>query len=167
MIARSVLGPCLVIGLTACYPGRSVDSNTEFASVTTLKDKEATFTTVTEYALPDTVLYVPKAVDGKEVPAATQAGYPADAPHQPQRARMDGSRQCQDDAGRRVRRRRRYHRDERLLGIRLVGLLGLVPVLAHGLGSVHQLVLPGILVPVQLLHGNGHGGNGRRESASH
>jgi hypothetical protein len=73
MLARSILGPCLVIGLTACYPGRSVDNNTEFASVTTLKDKEATFANVKTYALPDTVLYVPKTEDGKEVPAATQA----------------------------------------------------------------------------------------------
>jgi hypothetical protein len=73
MIARSILGLCLVIGLTACYPGRSVDNNTEFASVTTLLDKEASFSTIKTYALPDTVLYVPRNEDGTQVPAATQA----------------------------------------------------------------------------------------------
>ena len=72
MLARSTLGiTWLALTAMACYPDRSVDSTTEFASVTTLVDKEADFATVTKYALPDTVLYVPKAED--EVPAATQA----------------------------------------------------------------------------------------------
>ena len=72
MLARSTLGiTWLALTAIACYPDRSVDSTTEFASVTTLFDKEADFATVTKYALPDTVLYVPKLED--EVPAATQA----------------------------------------------------------------------------------------------
>ena len=72
MLARSILGiTWLALTAIACYPDRSVDSTTEFASVTTLFDKEADFETVTRYALPDTVLYVPKLED--EVPAATQA----------------------------------------------------------------------------------------------
>jgi hypothetical protein len=72
MLARSTLGiTWLALTAMACYPDRSVDSTTEFASVTTLFDKEADFATVTKYALPDTVLYVPKLED--EVPAATQA----------------------------------------------------------------------------------------------
>ena len=72
MLARSTLGiTWLALTAMACYPDRSVDSTTEFASVTTLFDKEASFETVTKYALPDTVLYVPKLED--EVPAATQA----------------------------------------------------------------------------------------------
>jgi len=72
MLARSTLGiTWLALTAIACYPDRSVDSTTEFASVTTLFDKEASFETVTKYALPDTVLYVPKLED--EVPAATQA----------------------------------------------------------------------------------------------
>ena len=72
MLARSTLGiTWLALTAMACYPDRSVDSTTEFASVTTLVDKAADFATVTKYALPDTVLYVPKLED--EVPAATQA----------------------------------------------------------------------------------------------
>jgi Domain of unknown function (DUF4136) len=72
MLARSILGiTWLALTAIACYPDRSVDSTTEFASVTTLFDKEADFETVTRYALPDTVLYVPALED--EVPAATQA----------------------------------------------------------------------------------------------
>jgi len=72
MLARSTLGiTWLALTAIACYPDRSVDSTTEFASVTTLFDKEASFETVTKYALPDPVLYVPKTED--EVPAATQA----------------------------------------------------------------------------------------------
>ena len=72
MLARSTLGiTWLALTAIACYPDRSVDSTTEFASVTTLFDKEADFATVTKYALPDTVLYVPKLED--EVQAATQA----------------------------------------------------------------------------------------------
>ena len=72
MLARSILGiTWFALTAIACYPDRSVDSTTEFASVTTLFDKEADFETVTRYALPDTVLYVPKLED--EVPAATQA----------------------------------------------------------------------------------------------
>jgi hypothetical protein len=72
MHGRTTLGIAL-LGLTtmACYPDRSVDATSEFASVTTLFDQEAEFTTVTKYALPDTVLYVPRAED--EVPAVTQA----------------------------------------------------------------------------------------------
>jgi hypothetical protein len=71
MIGRSILGLAwLVLGLTACYPDRAVDSTSEFATVTTLYDKAAPFESVTKYALPDTVLYVPK--DSAEVPAATQ-----------------------------------------------------------------------------------------------
>jgi hypothetical protein len=72
MFGRSIRG---VVGLAfaaaACYPGRSVDSTTEFASVTTSFDTEADFATVTRYALPDTVMYVPRGDD--EVPAVTQA----------------------------------------------------------------------------------------------
>ena len=72
MLARSILGiTCLALIATACYPDRSVDATSEFASVTTLFDQEAEFTTVTKFALPDTVLYVPRAED--EVPAVTQA----------------------------------------------------------------------------------------------
>jgi hypothetical protein len=71
MIGRSTLGLAwLVLGLTACYPDRAVDSTSEFATVTTLYDKAAPFGSVTKYALPDTVLYVPK--DSAEVPASTQ-----------------------------------------------------------------------------------------------
>ena len=72
MIGRSSLGIAwLALAAAACYPDRSVDSATEFASVTTLYDKAAPFETVKKYALPDTVLYVPKE-EGKEVPAVTQ-----------------------------------------------------------------------------------------------
>jgi len=73
MIGRSSLGIAwLALAATACYPDRSVDSTTEFASVTTLFDKAAPFASITKYALPDTVLYVPKE-EGKEVPAVTQS----------------------------------------------------------------------------------------------
>jgi hypothetical protein len=72
MIGRSSLGIAwLALAATACYPDRSVDSTTEFASVTTLFDNQASFQTITKYALPDTVIYVPK-LEGKEVPAVTQ-----------------------------------------------------------------------------------------------
>lgn len=72
MLGRTTLGIAwLALTATACYPDRSVDATSEFASVTTLFDQEAEFTTVTKYALPDTVLYVPRAED--EVPAVTQA----------------------------------------------------------------------------------------------
>ena len=71
MIGRSPLGIAwLALAATACYPDRSVDSTTEFASVTTLYDRAAPFESITKYALPDTVLYVPKE-EGKEVPAVT------------------------------------------------------------------------------------------------
>src|SRR5690349_25010657 len=73
MTGRTTLGlACIVLGLsaTACYPDRAVDSTSEFATVTTLYDKAAPFGSVTKYALPDTVVYVPK--DSAEVPAATQ-----------------------------------------------------------------------------------------------
>src|SRR5690349_6514076 len=73
MTGRTTLGlACIVLGLsaTACYPDRAVDSTSEFATVTTLYDKAAPFGSVTKYAMPDTVLYVPK--DSAEVPAATQ-----------------------------------------------------------------------------------------------
>ena len=72
MIGRSSLGIAwIALAATACYPDRSVDSTTEFASVTTLFDNQASFQTITKYALPDTVLYVPR-LEGNEVPAATQ-----------------------------------------------------------------------------------------------
>jgi hypothetical protein len=72
MLGRTTLGIAwLALTATACYPDRSVDATSEFASVTTLFDQEAEFATVTKYALPDTVLYVPRAED--EVPAVTQA----------------------------------------------------------------------------------------------
>ena len=72
MIGRSTLGIAwLALVATACYPDRSVDSTSEFASVTTAIDNTADFSTITKYAMPDTVLYVPK--EDKEVPAATQA----------------------------------------------------------------------------------------------
>ena len=71
MLGRSTLGiTWLALTAMGCYPDRSVDSTAEFAAVSTLFDKEAVFTTVTKYALPDTVLYVPKG--DKEVPALTQ-----------------------------------------------------------------------------------------------
>ena len=73
MLGRSIVGiTCLALAAMACYPDRSVDSTTEFATVTTLYDKAAPFEAVSKYALPDTVLYVPKQ-EGKEVPAATQS----------------------------------------------------------------------------------------------
>jgi uncharacterized protein DUF4136 len=62
---------CLGI-VAACYPERSVDSTTEFASVTTLVDTATNFSTVTRYAMPDTVLYIP-GNDRDEVPAAVQS----------------------------------------------------------------------------------------------
>ena len=72
MIGRSSLGIAwLALAAMACYPDRAVDSTTEFAAVTTLYDNQASFQTITKYALPDTVLYVPK-LEGKEVPAVTQ-----------------------------------------------------------------------------------------------
>jgi len=72
MIGRSSLGVAwLALAATACYPERSVDSTTEFAAVTTLYDKTAPFATITKYALPDTVIYVPTK-EGEEVPAAAQ-----------------------------------------------------------------------------------------------
>lgn len=72
MIGRSSLGiASIALAAIACYPDRAVDSTTEFASVTTLYDNQASFQTITKYALPDTVLYVPKDED-KEVPAVTQ-----------------------------------------------------------------------------------------------
>jgi hypothetical protein len=72
MIGRSSLGVAwLALAAMGCYPDRSVDSTTEFASVTTLFDNQASFETITKYALPDTVLYVPK-LEGNEVPAVTQ-----------------------------------------------------------------------------------------------
>ena len=57
----------------ACYPGRSVDSTTQLASVTTTFDDSADFASATRYAMPDTVLYIPADEDGDQVPAATQA----------------------------------------------------------------------------------------------
>lgn len=72
MIGRSTVGLAwLVLGLTACYPDRAVDSTSQFATVTTLYDKAAPFASITKYALPDTVLYVP--ADSAEVPATTQS----------------------------------------------------------------------------------------------
>ena len=72
MIGRSSLGvACLALSAIACYPDRAVDSTTEFASVTTLYDNTASFQTITKYALPDTVIYVP-AKEEEEVPALTQ-----------------------------------------------------------------------------------------------
>ncbi len=72
MIGRSSLGVAWVaLAATACYPDRAVDSTTEFAAVTTLYDKTAPFATITKYALPDTVIYVPTK-EGQEVPAVTQ-----------------------------------------------------------------------------------------------
>jgi hypothetical protein len=72
MIGRSTLRiACLTLALGACYPDRSVDGTTEFASVTTAFDQAASFGTITKYALPDTVLYVPRR-EGEEVPALTQ-----------------------------------------------------------------------------------------------
>lgn len=72
MIRRSSFGIAgLALAAMACYPDRSVDSTTEFASVTTLYDNQASFQTITKYAIPDTVLYVPRE-EGKEVPAVTQ-----------------------------------------------------------------------------------------------
>jgi hypothetical protein len=73
MTGRTTLGLAWIVlglGTAACYPDRAVDSNSEFATVTTLYDKTAPFQNVTKYAMPDTVLYVPK--DSAEVPAATQ-----------------------------------------------------------------------------------------------
>lgn len=73
MIGRStVIVACLALVSLSCYPGRSVDATSEFASVTTLYDNQASFETITKYALPDTVIYVPEKED-EEVPAATQA----------------------------------------------------------------------------------------------
>ena len=73
MIGRSTFGiACLAVVTVACYPGRSVDATSEFVSVTTLYDKAAPFEAITKYALPDTVLYVPRK-DKEEVPAATQS----------------------------------------------------------------------------------------------
>ena len=72
MIGRSTFGiACLAVVTVACYPGRSVDNTSEFVSVTTLYDQAAPFEAVKKYALPDTVLYVPKK-ENEEVPAATQ-----------------------------------------------------------------------------------------------
>src|SRR6476469_11076300 len=73
MIGRSSLGVAawLALAATACYPERSVDSTTEFAAVAVLYDKKAPFATITKYALPDTVIYVPTK-EGQEVPAVTQ-----------------------------------------------------------------------------------------------
>ena len=72
MIGRSSLGIAwLALAATACYPDRAVDSTTEFAAVTTLYDNQAPFETITKYALPDTVIYVPQKED-EEVPALTQ-----------------------------------------------------------------------------------------------
>ena len=68
MIGRSTVGiACLAVVTVACYPDRSVDATSEFASVTTLYDQTAPFETITKYALPDTVLYVPKK-ENEEVP---------------------------------------------------------------------------------------------------
>ena len=69
MLERLLLGISCA-ALAACYPGRSVDSSTEFASVTTSVDSAVNFATVTRYALPDTVMYVPRGDD--EVPPITQ-----------------------------------------------------------------------------------------------
>ncbi len=56
MMKRWILGvACVAIVTTGCYPERSVDSSTEFAAVTTLFDTTANFSTITRYALPDTV----------------------------------------------------------------------------------------------------------------
>ena len=72
MIGRSSVGVAwLALSAIACYPDRAVDSTTEFAAVTTLFDKTAPFETITKYALPDTVIYVP-AKEEEEVPAVTQ-----------------------------------------------------------------------------------------------
>jgi hypothetical protein len=71
MIKRWILGvACVAIATTGCYPERSVDSTTEFAAVTTLFDTTADFASITRYALPDTVLYLP--VGDDDVPPATQ-----------------------------------------------------------------------------------------------
>ena len=71
MIERSLFAvACIAVATAGCYPDRSVGSTTAFASVTTLFDEEATFSGITRYALPDTVMYIPRGDD--EVPAATQ-----------------------------------------------------------------------------------------------
>jgi hypothetical protein len=73
MIGRSSLCiAALALSVTACYPDRSGDYYSDFASVTTLYDTTATFSNIQTYAMPDTVLYVPR-VEGNEVPAVTQS----------------------------------------------------------------------------------------------
>lgn len=73
MIGRSLVSiVALAVAVTACYPDRSGDYYSDFASVTTLYDTAATFSSVQTYALPDTVLYVPRE-EGQEVPAVTQS----------------------------------------------------------------------------------------------
>lgn len=66
------LGVAAFAILAACYPERSVDSTAEFASVTTLVDTATNFSTVTRYAMPDSVIYVP-GDDRDEVPAGVQS----------------------------------------------------------------------------------------------
>jgi len=68
----SVCIACLALAATACYPDRSGDYYSDFASVTTLFDTAATFSSIQTYALPDTVTYIPRE-DGDEVPAVTQS----------------------------------------------------------------------------------------------
>ena len=72
MLKRWILGVACVVTAAGCYPGRSVDSSTELASVTTAFDTTANFDAVTRYAMPDSVLYLP--VGDEEVPATIQAG---------------------------------------------------------------------------------------------
>jgi uncharacterized protein DUF4136 len=71
MIKRWIPGiACATIVTASCYPERSVDSTSEFASVTTAFDTTANFAAVTRYALPDRVLYLPVGED--DVPIGTQ-----------------------------------------------------------------------------------------------
>lgn len=70
MLKRWILGVACVITAAGCYPERSVDSSTELASVTSLFDTTANFGSITRYAMPDTVLYLPAGEE--EVPGTVQ-----------------------------------------------------------------------------------------------
>ena len=71
---RSLLAVACLAATAACYPGRAVDSTTQYSSVTTLVDTTADFTTVTRYALTDSVVEVPRNEDlTDDLPLSTEA----------------------------------------------------------------------------------------------
>ena len=71
---RSLLAVACLAATAACYPGRAVDSTTQYASVTTLFDSTTDFVSVTRYALTDSVVEIPRNEDDDDdLPLSTEA----------------------------------------------------------------------------------------------